>query len=253
MADSTVSLAVTALNALMAAVYILVGRIVLKRRPQGPGRLAANSFAAWWFALAFLQGGSLIDWGVSHTLGWSLPMFLAYLQGILLSIVVALAALMYYLVYLYTGKRGAWVPIAAGYTLYFVAILYFIAASQPAGLEYGPFGTDVVYDNDLSDSTFAQVLGLLLIVPIIVAALAYFSLFFKAPGRTQRFRIAVVANALVIWFGSSLVVGQTEFAEATAWRIVAPLIALAASLAIYLAFNPPTWLRQRLGIDGYGA
>lgn len=251
--DTPLSLTVTALNAVMAAVYILVGRTVLIRRPDGPGRLAATSFAAWWFALAFLQGGSLIDYLVSHTTGWTLGSYLTYTQLILLSIVVALAALMYYLVYLYTGKRGAWMPVAAGYGVYFVAILYYIAASKPAGISYGRFGTEITYANDLSNSLFAQVLGLLLIVPIILAALGYFSLFFKAPGRTQRFRIAVVATSLVIWFGSSLIVGETAFSQQDAWRIVAPLIALTASLAIYAAFNPPQWLRQRLGIDGYGA
>ncbi len=252
--DFEIGITIALLNTLMATVYMLVANTVLRRRPQGPGRGAATAFALWWWCLAALSLGALVDFGIRHTVGWSLAGLLGYTQLVLLDITIALAALMYYLIYLYTGRPGAWKPIAVAYAIYFGAILYYIAAADPVGVEASALGSQLEYANDLSGTTFARMLGLLLILPIMIAAVAYFSLFFKAPERSQRFRIAMVAGALFVWFGSSLIVGQfTDYGETHSWRLISPLIALTASWIIFVAFSPPNWLQRRFGIQGYGS
>lgn len=240
-------------SVLLAGVYFLVGRVVLARRPTGDGRPAATSFAVWWFTLAALTSGGMVDYIVRNTVHWTLATFLAYTQLLLLTIVIAVGALLYYLVYLFTGRRQAWQPIAVGYILFYIAILYYFAIAEPVAVVEGDLRTKMRYDNDLTDSALATVLGTLLVAPPLLAAIGYFSLFFRVPERSQRFRIGAVGGAFIIWFGATLVVGQlTDWSETTSWRIASQVIALGAASLVYIAFRPPTWLRQRYRISGFG-
>lgn len=240
-------------SGLLAAVYFLVGRVVLARRPTGDGRPAATSFAVWWFTLAALTAGGVIDYIVRSTTHWTLATYLAYTHLLLLTIVIAVGTLLYYLVYLFTGQRNAWRPITAGYVLFYAAILYYMAAADPVAVVESELRTTIEYGNDLSDSVWATILGVLLVAPPLVAAIGYFSLFFRVPERSQRFRIGAVGGAFIIWFGASLIVGQlTEWSGTTTWRIISQVIALGAASLVYIAFRPPTWMRQRYRISGFG-
>ncbi len=252
MADAA-TLGILAVNLVLGVALALVGRVVWARRPEGPGAAAAGAFATWWYTLAALQLGGVLDVVVANTIGWSLSAYLAYVQGVILALVVALGALMYYMVYIFTGARGAWKPIAILYAEYFFILLYWIALARPDGLAQSAGGTTLRYANDLTDAAFTQFIGLLLIVPPILAALAYLTLFFRVEERSQKFRIAAIGGTFALWFGSSLLVGQfTDWTETMGWRIASAAITLAAAIVVYAAFDPPAWVRRRFALHGYG-
>lgn len=242
-----------ALNVVMAAVYIRLGRVVARRRPTGSGRLAASAFAAWWFLLGLITLGAMANLIVVGLWSWSLPAYLAYFHLLLLAIVAALAALMYYLVFLFTGRRAAWIPIFGAYGAYYGAIVYYLAVAAPSGISPGRLGVELEYANDLTHHWSTTVLGLLLIVPPLVAAVAYFSLFFRVPERSQKFRIGAVGGAFALWFGASLAVSRlTDWGGTDGWRIGSSAVALAASSLVYIAFQPPPWLQRRFRLTGFG-
>ncbi len=246
-------LAVGALSVFMGFFYYRVGRIVWARRPDGDANLAATAFAIWWFTLAVVQAGAVANLLIKYTWQWSLASYMTYLVFLVILIVAALAALTYYFVYLFTGRRQMLPIIVGSYVVYLGLLLYFIFAQQPVAVVESEIGTELRYGNDLSGTALATAIGILLLAPPLIGAMAYFSLFFRAPEPSQRFRIAAIAGAFIAWFGSSLIAGRIgDFAETTTWRLMAPFIALTATYMVYIAFRPPAWIRKRFGLVGFG-
>ena len=242
------------LNALMAWVYALVGRAV-HGRPVGPeARIARDSFAWWWYLLAIITAIAALATGVTALQLWTLDALVVFTQALLVTIMVALAALLYYFLYLLTGKRGAWKPIAAAYGLYTLAVLWYIQVAHPVAIAYGTWGASLEYANDLSDSPAATALGLLLLAPVLLGALGYFGLFFRVHDRSQRFRIATLAGAFIFWFGSSIVASYVlNITDNAWWRLLSNGIALLASYVVYIGYRPPVWLQRRYHLHGYDA
>lgn len=241
------------LNVVLAAIYVQVGMVVLARRPSGDGRLAGSAFAGWWFMLGLVTGSAVLDHAVRATVGWTVATYLTYLKMTLLVVVVALAFLMYYLVYLFSGRRRAWAVLGPLYAAYYAAVLYYLAYARPVGVVETAYRTSLRFARDMDGHWSTAVLGLLLVVPPLLAALGYLSLFFRVRDRSQRFRIAAVAGAFVFWFGTSLAVGQLSALGGTlAWRVGSAAVALAASWLVYVAFQPPRWIKRHFGVVGFG-
>ena len=167
----------------------------------------------------------------------------------------AIGALLYYFVYLFTGKRETWKIIAATYAVYFIGFLYYLAAADPIGVKPSDLGgQEIEYAHDLGETLFGQIMGILLLLPIIFGAIGYVSLIRKVPSRSGKFRIGAVAGAFIFWFGSSFLAGQIfDVSQEDWWRPVSTSISLIASAMVYVAFAPPAWLAQKLHVEGYDA
>ncbi len=251
---SMLAAGVALLNALMVYVLVRVGVVVMERRPKGPGHLAGTSFAVWWFTLAGLQAGSVLDFIIQAVGGsWTLAAYMTYVQLLLLIIVAAIGGLLYYMVYVYTGRRNAWRIIAAAYTGIYILLVYYVFLAEPIAVTQGPLGTTLEYRYDLDDTLLARIVGIGLILPTLLAAIGYFSLYFRVEEPSQKFRIGAVGGSFIIWFGSSLLVGQlTDWSDTTAWRITSAFITLGSAFAVYTGFQPPAWMRKRFHLSGYG-
>lgn len=245
----------TILSIVSGIVYLLLGRVVSRREVPGPMRSALRAFAMWWYLLGVISLLSPVSVALGEAGVWTLPAYLTYTQTVLLVILAALAGLVYYLVYVYTGSSRAWVWVLVGYSLFYIAILGYFNAADPIGLTEGPNGgVQMEYANDLEDTVFATVLGLLLLLPPIAAAVAYLSLLRRVKERSQRFRIGAVALAFIIWFGTSLIGGQIlgdAFTSTIAWRIITGFVALLGAFMVYTAFRPPDWVRRVFRIEGF--
>lgn len=239
----------------MAAIFLLLGRVVSARPVSEDAHLAKLGFAWWWYGL-----GAITLAGVGLTIAYrqgqlSLPFMEAYTQTVFTGIVFALAGLMYYFTYLLTGKRQSWKPVAAFYIVFLFTLSYYIAASNPIGIEEAANGgPTMTYAQDLTDEPATAILGLLLLLPILIGAIGYFALIRKVPERSGKFRIASVGGAFILWFGSSLLADQVlNLTEAEWWRYASRLITLMASFMVYVAFRPPQWVQTMFGIHGYDA
>ncbi len=241
------------LNIVMAALLTQLGLVVWRRRPTGPARLAGTGFAGWWIMLGLLQISALIDLIVTRTVGWTIPGYTTYVQALLLLISVGFAGLLYYMVYLFTGRARAWIPVTIGYVAMFIVLLHWFNAADIIALNQGEFASEPVYKRDLADGPLSTVIGLILLVPVFMAAIGYLSLYFKVQERSQRFRIATIGGAFTFWFGSSIIVGQaTDWNNTEWWPLVSSLITLLAAAGVYATFQPPRWMRKALHIHGFG-
>lgn len=230
-----------------AAVYAYVGDRLRRRRVSEEARLAAQLFSLWWLALA----GATAITGLTHLAGalgnTDLALHVTLTSVNLLLICAALWGLLYYLVYLFTGRKGAVVPLSVFYAAYYVSLVYYVTSSHPAAVELRRWQAALVYEQPLAGPLFTA-LVLLLVVPQIVGALAYFTLFFRVRDRTQRYRIGVVSWSIVLWFGSALVAAAAGLGQNDAWQVASRAIGLGAALAILMAYEPPGFLKRRLGV-----
>lgn len=243
------TLVLSALFALLAAsIYAYVGWRLSKRLiPSSESRLAWQSFTVWWYGLAAttLIGGLLNLFGV---LGLTiLPLFITATYVNILVICIALLGLLYYLIYLFTGNSRLFMPLAIFYTVYYVLLVYYITASIPENINMEPWRTSLAYRTPLTGPFFA-ILIFMLLVPQIVGGLAYFTLYFRVPEVTQKYRVLLVSWSIIIWFLSPFAAIAGGLEDRDWWQIASRLIGLAAALTILMAYLPPRWLKQRYGI-----
>ena len=237
-----------ALSILSAVIYFYVGRVLSRRRVANPdARLAWMLFVTWWYALAgsTLIGAILSLLGAFNIAG--LPLFITLTQVNLLAICIALFGLMYYLIYLFTGRQSLLVPLIVFYIVYYILVVYYVQARMPVGVSVGRGSATLQYELPAEGPLYVAVL-VLLIFPQVIGSLFYFTLYFRVKTVTQKYRILLVSWSILIWFMSAFLASLAGLSEQDWWQVTSRLIALSASLAILLAYDPLPWIRHRLGV-----
>lgn len=236
-----------AIAVVTAGVYGYVGSRLERRRIEGEAALAWRLFIQWWYGLAAVtfagaiftlaRGANIVDEAFALT----------YLYLVLLLITYILWCLLYYLLYLLTGKRSILAPITGFYIVFYVYMLYAITAAGPYLTAEG-----IKYREPLGGPVLALLVAGLL-GPHLIGAVGYLRLFFKVEELTQRYRIGLISGTILLWFGSSLLgnipVGDQRLAAQWWWILVTRGIALVAAFAFLLAYRPPRWVRDRYGIE----
>ncbi|MHB8605372.1 MAG: hypothetical protein ACYDCK_08955 [Thermoplasmatota archaeon] len=231
-----------------AAVYAYVGGALSQRRVSQDAQLASTMFSVWWFGLA---GVTLESAALALAAGAgiaSVQIFLALTYVALIVLVVALWGLVYYLVYLYTGSRRAFWPIAVFYAAVLVGLVYFISTTTYDSVQINRWNASL---HAVAQPTgiIVTILTIVIIAPEFLGAVAYGSYYFRVEGKTQKFRIAVVSLSLIVWFGTAALASAAGIQQSDSWQVTSKLIGLVASLAILFAYLPPKWFSERFGID----
>ena len=233
---------------LCAGIYFYVGRVLSRRRQTTPGAsLAWWMFISWWYALALatLMRGMLSLLGAFGIIG--LPLFTTITIINLLTTCVALMGLVFYLLYLYTGKTSLLWPVGIFYLFYYGLLVYFLEASNPIGVKVNRWNTTLQYQN-LVQGPVLLIVYMLLVFPQILGSLAYFMLFFQVKARDQRYRILLVSWSIIIWFLSAFLATLAGLSQQDWWQIASRLIGLGAALTILFAYQPPSWIKRRFGV-----
>ncbi|MEA3198724.1 MAG: hypothetical protein QOE90_152 [Thermoplasmata archaeon] len=244
-----VRLAVQGVLALVTGLlYAYVARLVLSRSVSPEAQRANHAFAFWWAAFGaveFLAGA----YNIPSAFGYrDLAMVTTVINVLLFLIAAAIGGLVYYLVYLYTGNPRWFWPIVTFYLALGLAMLYLIAWLDPIGYDESSSTLQLTYRNQLG-ATPSIALGLVLALPVVLAALGYGSLYFRARDPPQRFRVGLVAGSFLGWFGwssvSTVLQLQQRFPDSVGLATLNAVIAIAAPLLVILAFRPPRWIRAR--------
>lgn len=250
MVNTTLLLA-SSLTVAAAIVYAFVGRRLGKRQVSPDGKLANDLFVVWWFGLAATTSITAVNNIATALDAGSLELLVSLTYVNLLLVCVALWGLLYYLLFLFTGKRRLLEPLTAFYVVVYVYLLYTIVAANPIDVRVNRWSSTLVYEHPF-DTTTTMLLVALILLPQIFGALAYFTLTFRLKDRTQRFRVTMVSWAIIVWFSSSLVASASGLSANDNWQIASRLIGLGAAVAIYFAYQPPGWMRRRFNIAAVG-
>lgn len=247
-------------------IYCMVGYVVGQRDVSRDAKAANRAFQVWWYGLAGLTVFTPLLYFMDQAGITTLSIYLVMLEFLLLLIVVAIGCLVYYLLYVYFGRNWIFWPVAVYHVLLMTWLFYIITAAHPTAYGKGCPNFGVCWEHDFTGGAASTWLGISLVLPIVLATLAYFALFFRVETRMQRYRIAMVAGALLVWFGLSLVssivkgdyvnldgvVRHGALSTWNYWTIISNVVSLVASFTIYLAYRPPDALRARLGGESGG-
>lgn len=232
----------------VASVYFYVGRVVGRRRVSFEARTATTMFSVWWYALAILSVVSAATATLTVLEVTELAPYVALLYLAFAPLCVALAALLFYLVFLFTGSHRALMPIAAVYGVFYVYLLGLIAYYNPIGFHLQD--TRMAWDFEKTSSQGVGVfLVVLMLVPHIIGAFAYASLYFRVEDRTQRYRIALVSGSIFVWFLSSFAASLAGVSRTAWWPYVSQIIGIMAALVILAAYRPPQWVRSKMRVE----
>lgn len=230
-------------------IYAYVGRR-LGARPVAPGvRLPAAQFAAFWYSLAAIQAvvAFLSLLATVQIPSLVLVVTLFHLETLIACVV--LWALVSYLIFLFTGRTYL-ASLSVLYAAVYLVLQYVITAAGPyrVTVTYGSVGLSVAGTEGISPILLGVLLALLL-VPEIVGCLLYFTLFFRTPDRTLRFRIGIVSWALLLWFVGGFAITGAGLVPV----LISRSIGLLAAAAILLAYFPPAGVQRRLGVTSVDA
>lgn len=229
-----------------AAVYLYLG-VRLGRRPVSEAMwLPAAQFALFWIGLA-----------ISSVLGGVLSVDAAFYSpplGVVVAFqnydavvdIAALWGLTSYLFYLYSG-RSVLVPISLLYVVEYALVVYYFAAGQPDGVTIAAGSVNPHYAMPVT-GLFEILPVVLLVIPEFIAAIAYFTLFFRTRDRTVRYRVTVVSWGLVAWFLLDFLSGSSLFTGSLVALALSRVLLVVVTLVILSAYYPPKFVQSRLGI-----
>jgi hypothetical protein len=234
------------------ALYLYLARVLHARRVSAEAAMARDMFALWWALLGLLNFIGVIQ--VALYRAGDLPIWLYLTLGQLgiWALFAALWALQVYLMYLYTGSKRWVVPLGVFYLVLYMSVVALIHWIGPPGA-IGDNGWTLRTDQTFQLSRgWTVALLLVLLGPQMAAALAYARLYRKTNDRTQRYRIALLTGAILVWFGTSALVGATSDPNPdhvnVPWQIASRLLSMAAALTILAAYRPPLWVRRRFAV-----
>jgi hypothetical protein len=207
--------------------------------------VALRMFALWWLAtgLNILMGSGFI---AAAALGWTdlrLQLSYAVLQRLLLA--MALAGLVYYLLFLVRG-RAPLASIIALYMGYFALLVGILYASEPVGVYVGGWRTDLLYARHGVGAPWLPLLsGLALVLPPVALSIAAMAVARRLPPRhPQRNRLLLVGCSLVAWWIVAAVAGQQEAFGHESFQVFNRFLGLSMALVVLAAYRSPAWLRR---------
>lgn len=253
MVSTTVTIVQASIQFVSAILYVWVSRIILNRSLEGDAKKANLLFAVFWLALGLVLLLAPLLSVLPQIVGYrNLAFSVALLNVLLVLIVVAAWGLVYYLAYLYSGDPRWFWPITAFYAVLALGLLYLVAWLNPNGFKDSG---ELAYERTQAGGPQIGI-GLLFSLPVVIAAVAYGSLFFKVDGPAAKYRIGLVSSGFILQFGwsalSSALQLPQRFPNADWLPLISNIFGVTAAIAVLLAFRPPRSLRERLGLPEPG-
>jgi hypothetical protein len=250
MVETTLAIA----GASTLAVSIVYGYVGLRlsRKTERAGRngTAMRFFSLWWLTTAANQamGGMLYVAAAFGSTDVTIQLTYVYLQRLLLA--VSLVGLMYYLLFLQTG-RSYLVPLAFVYGFYFASQLYVINIREAIGVEHFGWRTDIVWVHE--EPALLRIVLLLIVVPPILGALMMLRIYRRVETPTRRFRVAMIGGGFVLWWTIAIVAGQGMTFDVGWLQALNRVVGIGVALGILLAYEPLPWMQRRFHLEPYQA
>lgn len=217
-----------ALGALVATVYLTVGALVVRRAAR-ERQAALVGFSTFWLGVGLYAA---IDsaWAFSLLAGAaSLMVSTAVLHLKVAAVCAGFGGLVAYLVRLYSGRVRLVAAVGAYYASVFLALEWHYFMRVPIGQKLGTWGAQVVYANPSPQPAWALMLAALMLPPML-AAIAYASLLRVAREPAIRRRIVLTSSSLLLVLAPTLL---SWLAGGWPWfGLVGKLLSLAAALAM---------------------
>jgi hypothetical protein len=163
----------------------------------------------------------------------------------------SLVGLMYYLVYLLTG-RDILLPLVAFYGAYYAFQIYTVMAGAPTGVDVYRWRTDLAYSAE-SPSWWQLINLVAIILPPVIGCARLLRVGGKLDDRSKRIRATAVSLGFIVWWLVAILAGQRGALDIDGLQIMNRILGLAVALTILFAYQPTGWLQRRMRIEPYGS
>lgn len=226
-----------------AALLAYIGVTVSRRPTLREDRLAMRMFAAWWFSAA-----AIILFGAAPSilsLAGTPPLWIfditTYATAVPLA--VGLCGLLYYLLYIYTGRESLIRPLAVAYAAFFVFTIYYFAQFDGRRLEETAYSVRILSDIQ-PPAWMRAAYGVAVALPILAAVVGYGLLLRRTHTPEQRFRLTLVSASFFVWFTPVLGAFVLGFDQADWFPFVYQIPGTLAAFLISLAYRPPPFVER---------
>lgn len=242
---SALTLAASATLALAtAAGFCTVGAVLGRASVGDGGRSAWAFFRTFWFSAAIIfatQGlGSLA--GALGIVGFPLLQALDEVSSPFYCL--AAAGLLYYVLYLLTGRARLLPVILTYYLALLVALRWVVASAGRTGIVVTDWQVNFTYTTPLQGPLYTAVVALIA-GPLLLAIVAYGGLWFRVREPALRYRIACVSIGLLVWIATEAFSYTSGIASTPAGEIVRRAVALGSTVLVLAAYQPPRFARER--------
>lgn len=248
MSSTTLALGAT-LTVLEGLTYVFVAERRRTRSIVGSRGLALVCFVAFWYTSG---ANKILAAGANYAAAFDRLSLNLYVSTLLINfalLAVGLGCLLYYLLFLFTGKRRILYPVAVTYILYYFVLTYTLINGQPTIIHEGTWR--ISHEGTRAASGPLQLLNLVLLaVPQTVGALMLLAVRGRSQDPTLRYRLALVPLALVAWTIGIVLVGLPGFYDSAAMQFSSRAIGALAALITLAAYEPFSWVRRRYGVHG---
>lgn len=201
-------------------------------------RRANLLFGVWWICLAVGVGLNAL-WEAAGASGTTRAAWLTATDYVyVLSIVGAAWAILYYVLYVFTGRRGIFWPLTVFYAAYAALGLWTIWRIQPTGLNVSTWFVGWDYARIDAVGPLLGILVILLILPNLIAIGAYATLGRKLVEPQARRRVMLVTVGVLVWLLTPVLGDATGLSRVELWQAGSRFLMLAAAIAILVAFGP---------------
>lgn len=233
------------MDLLGAALFLLAGLWVLRTRRAGDRARAFQMFGLFWVGAGVGMATDALLTGLGLALP-ALPQGLALpiLEVKVLATLAAVAGVVHYLLFIYTGRPVLVQAVALGFVLVITLAEVTIAQSGPLGLETDTWRVWYDFREPPRGPTFLLTVALAFAPPLLLCA-AYGRLVLLLHDRAARWRGAWLTLGLTGFFVAYALAAL--FASQDAVVLLQKALNLGAGVAAALALRPPAWARERFG------
>ena len=186
-----------------ATLFVACGALVQRRPASDDARLAMRMYATWWYAVGAVIGITALRTLLALAGVTAAPVYETLTFGLAFPLAVSLWSLLYYLAYIYTGRRAAIVPLSVAYAAFLVFTLYYFSRFE--GRHLVTTAWSVNYAATVQPPRWMDlVFGVSLAVPILAVVVGYGMLYFRVEDKAGRRRVRSVSLAFGVWFGAVL-------------------------------------------------
>jgi hypothetical protein len=225
-----------------AAGFLLCARLALRGTNESGG--ARLSLAVFWMGAA---GVAAIQGARSFSASFGYDSFIlirALDQAATPAYCLSAAGLLYYVLYLLTGRARLAIPVFAYYMVMMPVLRVPVEMARPVGYDVGEWNVNLVYEGSLAGPAYTTALALTAL-PLLAAMLAYFALIWQVNEPAVRYRVVCTAIGFVLWIGVEVVVWAAGLASTGPGEIARRVVGLAVALVVGIGYFPPMALRRR--------
>ena len=224
-----------ALDAASTVLFVHVARRTLAVLPRDRSH-STEAFALFWFGVAVVNALQALLEVVALVRDPGLALAFAVWNTRIVLALVSFAGLVYYLMYLYTGRATSRSVIIVFYALTFLLMQAWLIGARPIGTDVQGWRVDLTFEGPTRTPLYGAVV-LMFFVPPLVAAGAYLWFMRVVDDPAQRRRVRLLSASLVVYF-AGLTLGYLNPGWAW-WGLLENVLGLAAASGAIAAFRPP--------------